>query len=90
MVVLPSWIAYRSPCRGVIVTADHATHGTISHMRLGHTQQVEQTCNAQTCMTYVQVNKYHIQTCKTNIRVNKCHVQCINNEHTCITTMPDD
>ena len=33
-----AWIAYRSTCRITLVTADHATHGTIPHMRLGHVQ----------------------------------------------------
>ena len=43
-----------------MTTTDHVTHRTISHVRLGHAQQMKHTHNAQTHMANVQVNKYHV------------------------------
>ena len=35
-----AWITYRSACRISLVTTDRDTCGTISHVRLGHAQQM--------------------------------------------------
>ena len=35
-----TWITYRSASRVTLVTTDHITHGTISHVQLGHAQQM--------------------------------------------------
>ena len=41
-----AWIAYRSTCRVVVPTTDHATRGGISHVLQGHAQRMEHTPNA--------------------------------------------
>ena len=42
-----AWITYRSVCRVVVVTTDQVTCGPISHVQLGHAQQMD-TCNKHT------------------------------------------
>ena len=45
-----AWITYRSICRVVIATTDHITHGTISHVKPGLTENVPKTLSKTPCL----------------------------------------
>ena len=55
-----AWVTYRSACRVTLATIDHLTHGNISHVRLGHMQQMTNIRVTKTCMMNAHAAQTHV------------------------------